>query len=93
MKVYKVNVNGLDYHVQLTEATAKEIGAVLVDSRKKPAAPEEKPAAPEEKPAAPEEKPAAPEEKPAAPEEKPAERKKPGPKPKAQTEQKEEKKG
>ena len=79
MKVYKVNVNGLDYHVQLTEATAKEIGAVLVDSRKKPAAPEEKPAAPEEKPA--------------APEEKPAERKKPGPKPKAQTEQKEEKKG
>ena len=72
MKVYKVNVNGLDYHVQLTEATAKEIGAVLVDSRKKPAAPEEKPAAPEEKP---------------------AERKKPGPKPKAQTAQKEEKKG
>ena len=66
MKVYKVNVNGLDYHVQLTEATAKEIGAVLVDSQKK---------------------------KPAAPAEKPAERKKPGPKPKAQTEQKEEKKG
>lgn len=58
MKVYKVNVNGLDYHVQLTEATAKEIGAVLVDSQKKP-----------------------------------AERKKPGPKPKAQAEQKEEKKG
>lgn len=72
MKVYKVNVNGLDYHVQLTEATAKEIGAVLVDSQKKPAAPAEKPAAPAEKP---------------------AERKKPGPKPKAQTEQKEEKKG
>lgn len=67
MKVYKVNVNGLDYHVQLTEATAKEIGAVLVDSQKKPAAPAEKPA--------------------------PVERKKPGPKPKAQTEQKEEKKG
>lgn len=66
MKVYKVNVNGLDYHVQLTEATAKEIGAVLVDNQKK---------------------------KPAAPAEKPAERKKPGPKPKAQTEQKEEKKG
>ena len=81
MKVYKVNVNGLDYHVQLTEATAKEIGAVLVDSQKKPAAPAEKPAAPAEKPAAPAEKPA------------PAERKKPGPKPKAQTEQKEEKKG
>ena len=79
MKVYKVNVNGLDYHVQLTEATAKEIGAVLVDSQKKPAAPAEKPAAPAEKPA--------------APAEKPAERKKPGPKPKAQTEQKEEKKG
>ena len=73
MKVYKVNVNGLDYHVQLTEATAKEIGAVLVDSQKK--------------------KPAAPAEKPAAPAEKPTERKKPGPKPKAQTEQKEEKKG
>ena len=72
MKVYKVNVNGLDYHVQLTEATAKEIGAVLVDSQKKPAAPAEKPAAPAEKP---------------------AERKKPGPKPKAQAEQKEEKKG
>ena len=72
MKVYKVNVNGLDYHVQLTEATAKEIGAVLVDNQKKPAAPAEKPAAPSEKP---------------------AERKKPGPKPKAQTEQKEEKKG
>lgn len=72
MKVYKVNVNGLDYHVQLTEATAKEIGAVLVDNQKKPAAPAEKPAAPAEKP---------------------AERKKPGPKPKAQTEQKEEKKG
>ena len=86
MKVYKVNVNGLDYHVQLTEATAKEIGAVLVDSQKKPAAPAEKPAAPAEKPAAPA-------EKPAAPAEKPAERKKPGPKPKAQTEQKEEKKG
>lgn len=67
MKVYKVNVNGLDYHVQLTEATAKEIGAVLVDSQKKPAAPAEKPAH--------------------------TERKKPGPKPKAQTEQKEEKKG
>lgn len=49
MKVYKVNVNGLDYHVQLTEATAEEIGAVLVDSQKKPAAPEEKPAAPERK--------------------------------------------
>lgn len=72
MKVYKVNVNGLGYHVQLTEATAKEIGAVLVDSQKKPAAPAEKPAAPAEKP---------------------TERKKPGPKPKAQTEQKEEKKG
>lgn len=72
MKVYKVNVNGLDYHVQLTEATAKEIGAVLIDNQKKPAAPAEKPAAPAEKP---------------------AERKKPGPKPKAQTEQKEEKKG
>ena len=72
MKVYKVNVNGLDYHVQLTEATAKEIGAVLVDSQKKPAAPAEKLAAPADKP---------------------AERKKPGPKPKAQTEQKEEKKG
>ena len=86
MKVYKVNVNGLDYHVQLTEATAKEIGAVLVDSQKKPAAPAEKPAAPAEKPAAPA-------EKPAAPAEKPAERKKPGPKPKAQAEQKEEKKG
>lgn len=68
MKVYKVNVNGLDYHVQLTEATAKEIGAVLIDNQKK------KPAAPAEKPAS-------------------AERKKPGPKPKAQTEQKEEKKG
>jgi len=67
MKVYKVNVNGLDYHVQLTEATAKEIGAVLVDSQKKPAAPAEKPAS--------------------------TERKKPGPKPKTQTEQKEEKKG
>lgn len=67
MKVYKVNVNGLDYHVQLTEATAKEIGAVLVDNQKKPAAPAEKPA--------------------------PTERKKPGPKPKAQAEQKEEKKG
>lgn len=66
MKVYKVNVNGLDYHVQLTEATAKEIGAVLVDGQNK---------------------------KPAAPAEKPAERKKPGPKPKTQTEQKEEKKG
>ena len=79
MKVYKVNVNGLDYHVQLTEETAKEIGAVLVDNQKKPAAPAEKPAAPAEKPA--------------APAEKPAERKKPGPKPKAQTEQKEEKKG
>lgn len=65
MKVYKVNVNGLDYHVQLTEATAKEIGAVLIDNQKKPSAPAEKP----------------------------AERKKPGPKPKAQTEQKEEKKG
>jgi hypothetical protein len=65
MKVYKVNVNGLDYHVQLTEATAKEIGAVLIDNQKKPAAPAEKP----------------------------AERKKPGPKPKAQAEQKEEKKG
>ena len=65
MKVYKVNVNGLDYHVQLTEATAKEIGAVLVDSQKKPAAPAEKS----------------------------TERKKPGPKPKVQTEQKEEKKG
>ena len=74
MKVYKVNVNGLDYHVQLTEATAKEIGAVLIDNQKKPAAPAEKPAAPAEKPA-------------------PTERKKPGPKPKAQTEQKEEKKG
>ena len=72
MKVYKVNVNGLDYHVQLTEATAKEIGAVLIDNQKKPAAPAEKPAAPAEKT---------------------AERKKPGPKPKAQTEQKEEKKG
>lgn len=60
MKVYKINVNGLTYYVQLTEATAKEIGAVLVDNQKKPA---------------------------------PAERKKPGPKPKAQTEQKEEKKG
>lgn len=68
MKVYKVNVNGLDYHVQLTEATAKEIGAVLIDNQKK------KTAAPAEKPA-------------------PTERKKPGPKPKAQTEQKEEKKG
>lgn len=67
MKVYKVNVNGLDYHVQLTEATAKEIGAVLIDNQKKPAAPAGKPA--------------------------PTERKKPGPKPKAQTEQKEEKKG
>lgn len=66
MKIYKVNVNGLDYHVQLTEATAKEIGAVLVDSQKKPAAPAEKPAAPAGKP---------------------------GPKPKAQTEKKEEKKG
>ena len=49
MKVYKVNVNGLDYHVQLTEETAKEIGAVLVDNQKKPA-PAEKPA-PTEKPA------------------------------------------
>jgi hypothetical protein len=49
MKVYKVNVNGLDYHVQLTEATAKEIGAVLVDSQKKPAAPAEKPAPTERK--------------------------------------------
>lgn len=49
MKVYKVNVNGLDYHVQLTEATAKEIGAVLVDSQKKPAAPAEKPAPAERK--------------------------------------------
>lgn len=79
MKVYKVNVNGLDYHVQLTEATAEEIGAVLVDSQKKPAAPAEKPTAPAENPA--------------APAENPAERKKPGHKPKAQTEQKEEKKG
>lgn len=49
MKVYKVNVNGLDYHVQLTEATAKDIGAVLVDSQKKPAAPAEKPAPAERK--------------------------------------------
>lgn len=49
MKVYKVNVNGLDYHVQLTEATAKEIGAVLVDSQKKPAAPAEKPTPTERK--------------------------------------------
>jgi len=49
MKVYKVNVNGLDYHVQLTEATAKEIGAVLIDNQKKPAAPAEKPTPTERK--------------------------------------------
>ena len=49
MKVYKVNVNGLDYHVQLTEATAKEIGAVLIDNQKKPTAPAEKSAPAERK--------------------------------------------